>query len=99
MFIYVRYQKIVASSEELYQFYGVRIPPPTTQQNQNQRSLVNESFEAYKRVFIVISVHGIIATCRVINDNDETNTIYLNGSEHNFGIDFVRTKVTEYLIN
>ena len=99
LFIYVRYEKTVASNEELYQFYGVHIPPPTAQQNQNERSLVNESFEAYESVFIVISAQGNIVKCRVIDDNDETNSIYVNGSEHNFEIDFVRTKVTEYLIN
>ena len=98
-FIYTRYQKNKASSDELCQFYGVCVPPPITQQQKLMTILVNESFGAYKSVFIVISFQGNMAIWCVTDDNDDINTIYFNGLEYNFEINFVRNKATKYLIN
>lgn len=39
------------------------------------------------------------ASCRVIDDNDILDTIYVLDSEHTFQTTFVIDKINEYLIN
>ena len=57
-------------------------------------SLVGREFDVYKSLFIVTNVHNSNVDYRVIESD---NTQYSNNSIHTFNVEFVCTKINEYL--
>ena len=101
LYIHVRYEKCDSTEREVFDFYGVHLQPivaPARTQNEQHPS-VQQSFEAFECIFEVIAVHENEARCKVVDDNDILDTIYVLDSEHTFQTTFVIDKINEYLIN
>ena len=56
--------------------------------------LVGREFEAYESLFVVNNVNNGNVDCQV---TESDNTQYSNNSIHTFNIEFVRTKINQYL--
>ena len=68
--------------------------PQERSQETSDISLVGREFEVYESLFVVTNVHNGNVDCRV---TESDNTQYSNNSIHTFNIEFVQTKINEYL--